>query len=247
MRTRLAATMALLTSTALAGAAFASTTGFETNRPATAEIQLAQSDAASSAADQGQPGVRVGPDAEQPEDLQTEAGVDTPTDQGQPGGSGEAPDAQMADDPSAGPDSPTFAGDQGQPGEQVTGEEGDSTMAMDETGDYRSYSASPEAGGAVLPEGHSVEDYLERDIVNAEGEEIGEVVDLMIDANNNITKVVAETGGFLGIGESHVAIDMANVDVAEGSDDLTVEMSREEIEALPTYELDEGVWTPVRD
>lgn len=254
MRVRMAATLALLTSTALAGAALADEVKIQATEPATGSMATADgADATRSAADQGVPGKRVPAGAEQPDEAQLEAGVNTPTDQA----GGEAlsqspvnPDAQIADDPSAGPGSPTYAGDQGQPGKRVTGEETtEATEATpaDESREYRSYAASPDMGGAVLPAGYSAEDFLDREIVNEQGEEVGEVVDLMVDGNNHITKVVADIGGFLGIGESRVAIDIEDITVEEGSGDLLVMMDQSSLEALPTYEEEDGIWSPDRD
>lgn len=251
MRMRMAATLALLTSTALAGAAFANEAKIEAAEPTTMSTAAAETaDATRSAADQGMAGKRVPAGAEQPDEAQFEAGANTPTDQAGGEALSQAPvnaDAQTTDDPSAGPGSPTYAGDQGQPGKRVTGE--DTAEATDATpmGDgqeYRSYVASPEMGGAVLPAGYSVEDFMDREIVNQQGEELGEVVDLMVDGNDHITKVVADIGGFLGLGEQRVAIDFADITVEEGSGNLLVTMGEAALEALPTYEENDGIWSP---
>lgn len=109
-------------------------------------------------------------------------------------------------------------------------------------GEYRSYSASSNGGGAVLPAGRSAEDFIDRDIVNADGDEIGEVVDLMIDQDNKISKVVADIGGFLGLGEKRVAIDMDDITIDQSTGDLMVSMDQSQLEALPSYEEDDGVW-----
>lgn len=247
MRMRMAATLALLTSTALAGAAFANEAKIEATEPTTSTTAA---DTTRSAADQGVAGKRVPAGAEQPDEAQFEAGANTPTDQAGGEALSQSPvnaDAEITDDPSAGPGSPTYAGDQGQPGKRVTGEdtaEATDTTPMDGAQEYRSYSASPEMSGAMLPAGYSVEDFMDREIVNQQGEELGEVVDLMVDGHDQITKVVADVGGFLGLGERSVAIDFEDITVEEGSGNLLVMMDEAALESLPTYEENDGIWSP---
>jgi PRC-barrel domain len=47
-------------------------------------------------------------------------------------------------------------------------------------------------------------------------EDIGEVGDVLIDRNGQVRAVVVDVGGFLGIGETHVAIPMQQVQFRSG-------------------------------
>jgi sporulation protein YlmC with PRC-barrel domain len=69
---------------------------------------------------------------------------------------------------------------------------------------------------------------------------IGEVSDLILTEDGQITHVVVDVGGFLGIGERRVALDLSQIDIltAEGGTDVRVyvPMAKEELEALPAIE-----------
>ena len=76
-------------------------------------------------------------------------------------------------------------------------------------------------------------------VYDATDEWIGEVSELIIDTEGKITNAVIDVGGFLGIGEKPVELKIGDVDIlrADGGTDLRVyvPMTKEELEALPTY------------
>jgi hypothetical protein len=75
----------------------------------------------------------------------------------------------------------------------------------------------------------------------SEWEDIGEIDDIVVSTNGNVTAVILGIGGFLGIGEKDVAVNMNQLSVVRetgDSDDyfLVVKASRDELEAAPAYE-----------
>lgn len=68
---------------------------------------------------------------------------------------------------------------------------------------------------------------------------IGEVSELIIDRDSMMTDVVVDVGGFLGIGEKPVALRIADLDIlrasAGGEVRVYISMTKEQLEALPTY------------
>lgn len=68
-------------------------------------------------------------------------------------------------------------------------------------------------------------------------ESIGEISNLVLAADGQVQQVIVDVGGFLGIGEKPVAIDIAQMEIlqADGGTDIRiyVPMTREELEALP--------------
>ncbi len=253
MNMRMALTLAFLGSTALAGAAFAAGTDAPAAKAPPAFVQMAQND--------GQAGSNTGGQTGMQNDGQTGTQNDGQT--GMQGGSQDKPLSDVQSEgqnderssatsvvPESAEGATVPAGDN-PPTDQATGgvvhtpsgtEAGAGASSTAGAGEYRSYSASSNGGGAVLPAGRSAEDFIDRDIVNADGDEIGEVVDLMIDQDNKISKVVADIGGFLGLGEKRVAIDMDDITIDQSTGDLMVSMDQSQLEALPSYEEDDGVW-----
>ncbi len=71
-------------------------------------------------------------------------------------------------------------------------------------------------------------------------ERIGEVSELILDADGQITQAVLDVGGFLGMGEKQVALPIADIDIlrADGSGEVRVYVShtKEQLEAMSDYE-----------
>jgi sporulation protein YlmC with PRC-barrel domain len=65
------------------------------------------------------------------------------------------------------------------------------------------------------------------------GQEIGEVGDVLVDSSAKPVAISAEVGGFLGLGEKDVIIGLDQV--AKDGDHLTVAMTKDQIKALPDY------------
>jgi len=60
-------------------------------------------------------------------------------------------------------------------------------------------------------QGWRAEELINGDVVDADGEDIGEVEDLIINTDGVIERVVIEAGGFLDIGDTHFAMDWDEV------------------------------------
>jgi Zn finger protein HypA/HybF involved in hydrogenase expression len=68
---------------------------------------------------------------------------------------------------------------------------------------------------------------------------VAEIQDLVVDPAGKVTDVVLDVGGFLGIGAKTVSIPMDRLTVGQYTDGklaLWVNMTKEELEALPKYE-----------
>lgn len=71
-----------------------------------------------------------------------------------------------------------------------------------------------------------------------DAENIGEVNDIVVDADGKIHAVVVGVGGFLGIGEKNVAVEYTALDWAEKNGDrwLVAPTTKEQLEALPAFD-----------
>jgi hypothetical protein len=81
------------------------------------------------------------------------------------------------------------------------------------------------------------------DSVGQDWDKIGEIEDIGMSSNGTLQGVVAEIGGFLGMGDTHVFVPMENVKlvpVDDGSISLVVGYSEEQLEGLQT--VDEAFW-----
>lgn len=80
----------------------------------------------------------------------------------------------------------------------------------------------------------SVDELDDMDIYSAGGDKIGEVEDVLMDAEGKIVALTAEVGGFLGIGEKEVILQLDQVQ--RQGDRLTVNMTEEQLEQLPEWD-----------
>lgn len=81
----------------------------------------------------------------------------------------------------------------------------------------------------------SVDQVLGSRVVNAEGEEVGEIEDLVLD-RNQIAYAVVSVGGFLGLGEKTVAVPLDDLQLGEGETYLMTSASQEQLEQMPEYD-----------
>lgn len=130
----------------------------------------------------------------------------------------------------------------------------DAPVAADTATEAQTEGAAPAVptiasdGTMTLPDGYAV---IERDTLTAElltgadvrgpdDTSIAEVSDLVLTGEGQVTDVILDVGGFLGIGARSVAIPMDRVTVAQaegGAVRIWVNMTREELEALPEHKV----------
>lgn len=79
-----------------------------------------------------------------------------------------------------------------------------------------------------LYSGWSVEELLDADVYDAQGEEIGEVEDVIIGPDGKVRSLVIEAGGFLDIGDTHFAYPWAKATI-QGTDRVTVAFDKDRI------------------
>lgn len=103
-------------------------------------------------------------------------------------------------------------------------------------------------GTMTLPEGYSevdratltAETLTGADVRGPNDASIAEVSDLVLTAEGQVTNVVLDVGGFLGIGARSVAIPMERLTVAQtegGAVRIWVNMTKEELEVLPEHTM----------
>jgi sporulation protein YlmC with PRC-barrel domain len=80
----------------------------------------------------------------------------------------------------------------------------------------------------------SAEEMIDTDVRGQNGEQIGEVKDIIVGEDGNIRKVVVEVGGFLEIGDQHIGVPWKDVTI--GQEMQSVQVPLREVEN-GTYSL----------
>jgi len=85
---------------------------------------------------------------------------------------------------------------------------------------------------------------LGRDVRSAANEDMGRIVDVIVDREGTVRAAVIDFGGFLGVGSRKIVVDWSALrfgGVASKSDSITLELTKEQVNAAPEYKED----TPV--
>jgi sporulation protein YlmC with PRC-barrel domain len=82
----------------------------------------------------------------------------------------------------------------------------------------------------IYENGWSLSELIEADVVGEDGEDIGDVENVLLDESGQILSVVAEVGGFLDIGDTHVAVPFDEVEIGTSLDKITVPVDQDNVE-----------------
>jgi len=105
---------------------------------------------------------------------------------------------------------------------------------FDKNNSFRSYMHTDDFDGQIVG-GYTRDELIGAELVDRDGEVIGEIADLLIDANNEVKQVMVDVGGFLGIGERRVALDIT--EFTRDGDRFRTSMTEEQLEAKTGYEF----------
>lgn len=88
----------------------------------------------------------------------------------------------------------------------------------------------------------TADEIIGQDVKNDSGESIGEIQDIVINQQDQAVLAVVSVGGFLGIGEKHVAVPFDRLQ--KGQDDSVVMsgMTEDELKQMPAYDEDTGTF-----
>jgi hypothetical protein len=104
----------------------------------------------------------------------------------------------------------------------------------------------PSTGGSVVTNPSSslstsqwlASDIYKADVYDPSEHKIGDISDLMIDSNGNVTIAIISVGGFLGVGQKEVAIPFKELKVSmrDGKDWLVLNRTKDELKMAPSYD-----------
>jgi len=93
---------------------------------------------------------------------------------------------------------------------------------------------APAAG--TYPVAKDIDNFIGKDVYGADGKEVGELSNVLIDPNGRVRAGVVEFGGFLGIGEHKVAVPWNNLNVQ--GDRLMVNLTKDQVKTMPQWQKD---------
>jgi len=85
---------------------------------------------------------------------------------------------------------------------------------------------------------------LGREVRSAANEDMGRVVDVIVDREGNVRAAVIDFGGFLGVGSRKIVVDWGALGfwrVANKRDSITLELTKAQVAAAPEYKEDAPV------
>ena len=90
-------------------------------------------------------------------------------------------------------------------------------------------------------EAHGV---LGRDVRSPTDEDMGHIVDVIVDRAGLVRAAVIDFGGFLGVGSRKIVVDwnaLHFAHVADKGDSITLELTKEQVNAAPEYKEDQPI------
>lgn len=98
------------------------------------------------------------------------------------------------------------------------------------------------AGNAPVPETvlnkNKVQGTLGKDVRSSSGEDMGRIVDIIVDRAGGPRAAVIDFGGFLGVGSRKIAVDWNALHFAPDGDSsqvITLDLTRDQVKAAPEY------------
>jgi hypothetical protein len=82
---------------------------------------------------------------------------------------------------------------------------------------------------------------LGRDVRSPTDENMGHIVDVIVDRGGSVRAAIIDFGGFLGVGSRKIAVDWNALHfgrIANKSDSITLELTKEQVTAAPEYKED---------
>jgi len=82
---------------------------------------------------------------------------------------------------------------------------------------------------------------LGRDVLSAANEDMGRIVDVVVDRSGHVRAAVIDFGGFLGVGSRKIVVDwnaMRFGKIVNKKDSITLELTKAQVAAAPEYKED---------
>src|SRR5437762_4807985 len=126
---------------------------------------------------------------------------------------------------------------------------GPAASAAEDTGTTQGSRSAPQDAAKELPPPPSVtvigakdaHGILGREVRSAANEDMGRIVDVIVDREGTVRAAVIDFGGFLGVGSRKIVVDWNALHfgrIANKADSITLELTKEQVIAAPEYKED---------
>jgi hypothetical protein len=86
---------------------------------------------------------------------------------------------------------------------------------------------------------HEVQGVLGREVLSSANENMGRIIDVLVDTDGRVRAAIIDFGGFLGVGSRKIAVDWSALHFpVPGKPDerVTLDLTRDQVNAAPAYE-----------
>jgi len=100
-------------------------------------------------------------------------------------------------------------------------------------------SEPPAATAVTVLNKHEVEGILGRDVRSATDENMGRVVDVLVDRAGQVRAAIIDFGGFLGVGSRKIAVDWNALHFPQPGkpgERIALDLTRDQVKAAPEYQ-----------
>jgi PRC-barrel domain len=116
------------------------------------------------------------------------------------------------------------------------------TMALADNGvvhDTPEQPVTPATPEVTILNKHEVEGILGREVRSATDENMGRIVDVLVDRTGQVRAAIIDFGGFLGVGSRKIAVDWNALHFpppGKPGARITLELTRDQVNAAPAYQ-----------
>ncbi len=108
------------------------------------------------------------------------------------------------------------------------------------TAPAQSPAAAPQPPAAVtVLNKHEVEGILGREVLSSANENMGRIVDVLVDRSGKVRAAIIDFGGFLGVGSRKIAVDWNALHFpppGKPDERIALELNRDQVKEAPAYE-----------
>ena len=111
--------------------------------------------------------------------------------------------------------------------------------APGDSANHASTGGTAEPPSVTVLNNHEVEGILGRQVLGAADENMGRIVDVIVDHGGRVRAAVIDFGGFLGVGSRKIAVDWSALHFpppGQPNAKISLDLARDQVKAAPEYQ-----------